>query len=389
MRYGSGALCSALLFMLSSGGVQAVSDSGWSFYRDDGTVFMKHDEYGTIMIEQREYLDAYRFLHRMEETEKCQVVEKESFIRAENCRGFSVIEAVQSSRIFGEDDQTGVFYLGPKDKTSLDKLNFVVASLSGVREGSFAGFRDLLTGWTEEPAPWESIIREEQARMEKLGEDYDEINYWEYHVVRPGYCSYTFSHEKTGMRIIFENAGYLIAGDTVHNVSMRLGKRYGCGKAEPVPETFYKTDSAAANGKRNEIRNPYAGLYTMECLNNTRIYVADNGGGIFYDYVVKLPSQSEISLPEEKTLDAKGSLGGQAPDAAKDAPANDPALPAEGAGAEAAQKPSGEPQADKDAAGVKDNKDGDAKDNAEKQAVLHDLLIREFIRNTEILNPAF
>ena len=385
VRYGSGALCSALLFTLFSGGVQAVSDSGWSFYRDDGTVFMKHDEYGTIMIEQREYLDAYRFLHRMEETEKCQVVEKESFIRAENCRGFSVIEAVQSSRIFGEDDQTGVFYLGPKDKTSLDKLNFVVASLSGVREGSFAGFRDLLTGWTEEPAPWESIIREEQARMEKLGEDYDEINYWEYHVIRPGYCSYTFSHDKTGIRIIFENAGYIIAGDTVHNVSMRLGKRYGCGKAEPVPETFYKTNSEEANGKRHDIKNPYAGLYAMECLNNTRIYVADNGGGIFYDYVVKLPSQTEISLAEEKAPDDKGSPGEQAQDAVKEAPANDPALPEEVAKAEAVQKPSGE----KPAEGVKDSKDGDAADNAEKQAVLHDLLIREFIRNTEILNPAF
>ena len=389
MRYGSGALCSALLFMLSSGGVQAVSDSGWSCCRDDGTVFMKHDEYGVIMIEQREYLDAYRFLHRLEETEKCQVVEKESFIRAENCWGFIVIEAVQSSRIFGEDDQTGVFYLGPKDKTSLDQLNFVVASLSGVREGSFAGFRDLLTGWTEEPAPWESIIREEQARLEKLGEDYDEINYWEYHVVRPGYCSYTFSHDKTGMRIIFENAGYIIAGDTVHNVSMRLGKRYGCGKAEPVPEAFYNTDSEEADGKRHDIRNPYAGLYAMECLNNTRIYVADNGGGIFYDYVVKLPSQTELSLAEEKTPDDKGSPGGQAPDASKDAPANGAALSEEGSGTDAASESSGDKPADKDAAGVQDSSNEDAADSAEKQAALHDLLIREFIRNTEILNPAF
>ena len=265
----------------------------------------------------------------------------------------------------------------------------MVASLSGVREGSFAGFRDLLTGWTEEPAPWESIIREEQARLEKLGEDYDEINYWEYHVVRPGYCSYTFSHDKTGMRIIFENAGYIIAGDTVHNVSMRLGKRYGCGKAEPVPEAFYNTDSEEADGKRHDIRNPYAGLYAMECLNNTRIYVADNGGGIFYDYVVKLPSQTELSLAEEKTPDDKGSPGGQAPDASKDAPANGAALSEEGSGTDAASESSGDKPADKDAAGVQDSSNEDAAENEEKQAALHDLLIREFIRNTEILNPAF
>ncbi|WP_157617833.1 hypothetical protein [Succinimonas amylolytica] len=408
VRYGSGVLFSGMLFLLSSFGI-AASESGWSFNRAGDTVYMQHGQYGSLMLEYRYSLDAYRFIHALEEHENCRVVEKEYYVKAENCRGFRVIEAVQSARILGEDNPSGIYYLNPKDKAGLEQLYFVVASLSGNRDGRFSEFLDFLSGWKLELSPREAVIREEQTRVEQLRDEYDQIDYWEYHVKKPGVYTYTFSHGKTGLRIIFENSGYLIDGDTIQNVSQRLSRKYGCNAPAQVPEAFFKNEQETGDRKKQEMKFPYTELLSMECLNNIRVFVADNGGGIFYDYVVKLPTppadlktqepvsegkSSGTSQTAAKTPDKASETGsGQNPlpasagkgstpeaggaDSTGDSPA-EKARSAEGSGAEEVSQKAG-------SEGLNASPENESGDSRQEE---YDLLIQEFIRKTEIFNPA-
>ena len=427
MRYGSGALFSGMLFMLSFSGT-AASDSGWSFFRAGDTISMQHSRYGSLMLEQRDSLDAYRFIHSLEDREKCKVVEKEYYIKAENCRGFSVIEAVQSARVQGDDNPTGIFYLNPSDRAGLEQLYFVVASLSGNREGSFSVFLDFLAGWKLEFSPREQVIRDEQTRVERLNNDYDQIDYWEYHVRKPGIYTYTFSHAKTGLRIVFENAGYLIKGDTVHNISQRLARKYGCDAPVSLPDGFYKNDDADSDHKKQEIKFPYVDLQVMECLNNVRVFVADNGGGIFYDYVVKLPTPPaelkteekvpegaprEDPVPEKASEQHSGKISAASENGGSNAKAGAAEKESDSVSDSSPVSGNHDAASSGDTAGASESESGDAarasedgrtgedplagdtgsdqeapEDDSGKRTHEYEILVQEFIRKTEIFNPA-
>ncbi|WP_019001992.1 hypothetical protein [Succinimonas amylolytica] len=226
-----------------------LDNDGWTMAFDGAEAFISHETLGEIRMESVFALSADRvpeYMKQISLLKGCSSGISEAGSEVTGCDEWELVEILKDSHYIGKGKWYRAFFYRPSRAGSLAKMRFVGKSIAG-----------------NDPVD-PTVLGLHFPEWTLLRQDVDDM-------------SYTYLHEDTGARVIFEKGGFYFDGDTAEIVVERLKNRYQCGN--PV-KTEIRT-----SGKKPE--HPYSGGVKMFCPDHTAIYVFKNGGTVIYDFVIK------------------------------------------------------------------------------------------------------